>query len=78
MAMEHDVEICCARDRPQSEWRNTAISGPEMGFEGAARLLTRVLIQINARNPVPTANPKRLTAIANWPILAPDERSLRG
>ena len=31
---------------------NTAISGPEMGFEGAARLLTRVLIQINARNPL--------------------------
>ena len=23
-----------------------------MGFEGAARLLTRVLIQINARNPL--------------------------
>ena len=31
---------------------NTAISGPEMDFEGAARLLMQVLIQINARNPL--------------------------
>src|ERR1700730_9649025 len=31
----------------------------------------------HARPPVPTANPKRLTATANRLILAPDERSLQ-
>src|SRR5256885_10780120 len=37
----------------------------------------RAMESDHGRAPVPTANPKRLTATANRLILAPDERSLQ-